>query len=47
MIEALRELDQKGYRRELTIVGDGPELLELNRAAEGLSIKFVLLSVEP
>jgi glycogen(starch) synthase len=41
LIEALRELDHRGYRRELTIVGDGPALTELRRAAEGLSVEFV------
>jgi len=41
LIEALRELDHKGYRRELTIVGDGPALTELRRAAEGFSVEFV------
>jgi glycogen synthase len=41
LIEALRELDHRGYRRELTIVGDGPALTELRRAAEGFSVEFV------
>jgi glycogen synthase len=41
LIEALRELDQRGYRRELTIVGEGPALTELRRAAEGLAVEFV------
>jgi len=41
LIEALRELERRGVRRELTIVGDGPALTELRRAAEGLSVEFV------
>ena len=40
LIEALRELERRGFRRELTIVGTGTELPELVRAAEGLPIEF-------
>jgi glycogen synthase len=41
LIEAVRELERRGFRRELTIVGTGSELPELVRAAEGLPIRFV------
>jgi glycogen synthase len=41
LIEAVRELERRGVRRELTIVGMGSELLTLMRVGEGLSIKFV------
>jgi glycogen(starch) synthase len=41
LIAAVRELEGRGFRRELTIVGTGPVLPELVRLAEGLPIKFV------
>jgi glycogen(starch) synthase len=41
LIEGLRELERRGIRRELTVVGEGPALAELSRAGEGLSIEFV------
>jgi glycogen(starch) synthase len=41
LIEALRELARRGFRRALTIVGTGPDLPEFVRAAEGLPITFV------
>jgi glycogen(starch) synthase len=41
LIKAMRELERKGHRRELTIVGAGPDLPEFERAAEGLPITFV------
>jgi glycogen(starch) synthase len=41
LIKAMRELERKGHRRELTIVGTGPDLPEFVRAAEGLPISFV------
>jgi glycogen(starch) synthase len=41
LIEALRELERRGLRRELTIVGHGPELPALVRAADGMAVSFV------
>jgi glycogen synthase len=41
LIEALRELEHRGLPRELTIVGNGPELPELVRAADGMAVSFV------
>jgi glycogen synthase len=41
LIEAVRELERRGLRRELTVVGTGIELPELVRAAGGLPISFV------
>jgi glycogen(starch) synthase len=41
LIEALRELERRGLRRELTIVGNGPERPELVRAADGMAVSFV------
>jgi glycosyltransferase involved in cell wall biosynthesis len=41
LIEAMRELERRGVRRELTVVGDGPQLAEFTHAAEGLPVKFV------
>ena len=41
LIEALRWLERSGVPRELTVVGEGPALPELTRAAEGLSVEFV------
>ena len=41
LIEALRELERRGLRRELTVVGYGPELPELVRAADGMAVSFV------
>jgi glycogen synthase len=41
LIEAMRQLKRRGYRRELTIVGTGTELPELLSAAVGLPITFV------
>jgi glycogen(starch) synthase len=41
LIEALRELERRGVRRELTVVGDGPQLRELTHMAEGLPVAFV------
>jgi glycogen synthase len=40
LIQAVRELERRGIRRELTIVGIGSELSDLMRAAEGLPIRF-------
>lgn len=40
LIDAVRELEQRGIRRELTIIGAGPDTPELMRAAEGLAITF-------
>jgi glycogen synthase len=41
LIEALRELERRGMRRELTVVGMGSELPELVRAAAGMAVSFV------
>jgi glycosyltransferase involved in cell wall biosynthesis len=41
LIEALRGLERSGIPRELTVVGEGPALPELTRAAEGISVEFV------
>jgi glycogen synthase len=41
LIEAMRELERRGFRRELTIVGTGSEHSEFMRAAEGLPITFL------
>jgi glycogen synthase len=41
LIDAVRELARRGLRRELTIVGAGPEAPEFMRAAQGLPITFV------
>jgi glycogen synthase len=40
LIEAVRELAQRGIRRELTIVGTGHDAAEFMRAAEGLPVTF-------
>jgi len=40
LIDAVRELKQRGIRRKLTIVGSGPDGAEFERAAEGLPITF-------
>jgi glycogen(starch) synthase len=41
LIEAVRELERRGIRRELTIVGAGPDGPQFTRAAQGLPITFV------
>jgi len=41
LIEAVRDLERRGIRRKLTIVGTGPEGPEFMRSAEGLPITFV------
>jgi glycogen synthase len=41
LIQAVRELERRGIRRELTIVGIGSELSDLVQAAAGLPIKFL------
>jgi glycogen(starch) synthase len=41
LIEAVRELERRGFRRELTIVGTGTELSQLVRTAQGLPVRFV------
>ena len=40
LIDAVRELARRGIRRELTIVGAGPDGPQFIRAAEGLPITF-------
>ncbi len=40
LIEAVRELAQRGIRRELTIVGTGHDAAEFMLAAEGLPVTF-------
>jgi glycogen(starch) synthase len=40
LIQALRELERRGCQRELTVVGNGPELPQLRDAARGLSVQF-------
>jgi glycogen(starch) synthase len=41
LINAMRELERRGFRRNLTIVGTGPDGPEFMRASEGLQITFV------
>src|SRR5208282_1016190 len=41
LIEAMRELERRGFHRELTIVGMGSEHSEFMRAAHGLPITFL------
>ena len=41
LIDAVRELERRGIRRKLTIVGAGPDGPEFMRAAEGLPITFI------
>ena len=41
LIDAVRELERRGFRRKLTIVGTGSDGPEFMRAAEGLPITFV------
>jgi glycogen synthase len=40
LIDAVRELEQRGVHRKLTIVGTGPDGAEFKRAAEGLPVTF-------
>jgi glycogen(starch) synthase len=41
LIDAMRELERRGRRRALTIIGAGPDGPEFERAAEGLAITFL------
>jgi glycogen(starch) synthase len=41
LIDAVRELERRGIRRKLTIIGAGPGGPEFIRAAEGLPITFI------
>jgi glycogen(starch) synthase len=41
LVDAIRELERRGIRRKLTIVGAGPDGPEFMRAAEGLPITFI------
>lgn len=47
LIQAVRELERRGIRRELTIVGIGPEHPDLARAAAGLPVRFLGLKRGP